>query len=154
MTGEMLIYLAPVVILIGLLLLGMATLGRGENNDDQTPPAGSLLDRQELTLFNALREAAGEKFAVYPKVSLPTLITAQPPRDGRLPSEVDFVLCERETTQALLVVELLASKKPRLAAACEQIDLPLLLVRRAKSYDPQRLAEQVAELLENRPDGE
>lgn len=148
MTGEMLIYLAPVVILIGLLLLGMATLGRGDKDDGPAPPAGSLLGRHELMLFIALREAAGEQFAVYPKVSMQTLISDEPPRAPRLPSAVDFILCDRETTQTLLVVELLDSNKPRLAAACEQIDLPLLVVRRAKSYDPARLAAQVAELLE------
>lgn len=154
MPGEVLLYAVPVLVVVCLLAVGVASLGRQELADGGDLPEGALLRPGELTLFAALQDAAGEDYLLLAKVSSRSLLKKRSPPGGRTPASVDFLLCDPETTEALLAIELLRRRTPRLGKLCQHLDLPLLTVAKAKQYDPEQLAERIGVALEPEEDEE
>ena len=119
----------------------------------------SLLTSSELSFYRALNEAVGGQWSILPRVRMADLLQVAPetPKcqawEGRVQSElVDFLLCDRETMEPKLAVELehesgdKAAREGRvrfISQALADAGLPLLRIDVQSSYDPAALRKQV-----------
>lgn len=120
---------------------------------------GPLLSRGELFFFLTLRRAVAGGYIITFKVRLADLVTCDvadwDAGFGHMIARhhLDFVLCDRETTEVLLAIELDDRSHRKLArkrrdrfvtAALKAAGIPLLRVRAAARYDSQVLDRKIA----------
>lgn len=124
-----------------------------------------LLTIPERALLHALDAAVGNRYRVAMSVRLADVIECSPKawRDGHGPlissKQLDFVLCEPETTRIIAAIELddpthdQADRRERdefLDRAMDAAGVPLIRVRTASRYDPARLRDLVASAVARR----
>lgn len=116
-----------------------------------------LVTRSELKFFRALQKAALEEFEIFAMVRIAdVLVVAEQAPKRRswlnriLAKHVDFVLCDPQSLQPRLAIELddpsheRADRRERdefVDRAFESAGLPLLRIPTAASYDPKALRE-------------
>ena len=141
-------------------LLGGANYGRPVAHIEQRGP---LLSKAELRFYRSLVDAVAGRFEVMTKVRLGDLFKvrgdpseATATRNRINQKHVDFVLCDLETMQPRVGIELddrsHRSERARDADAVkndafERGGLPLVRVRAARSYDRDTLRRQIAQAL-------
>jgi hypothetical protein len=155
-----------VAILLAALIV-VAALARAFT--PRIPPSpyrrrGSLFTRDERRFYEALRQAAGQRFLVFAQMRLIDLVEVPKGAAGSpfwyakvRHKHVDFVLCDRETTAPVLAIELDGAsheteiQRQRDAekdAVLRQAGLPLLRVATQKGgYTPKALAAAIGEVL-------
>lgn len=127
-----------------------------------------ILSRAETNAFRVLQLAKPPELLMLASVRLADVIqpTARR-RRGRsgyraqlnriIQKQLDFVLCDPQTTRPLLVIELQDAshnserRRRRDAFVTQALDAagcPILLLRAARSYNVQGLREQISEMLE------
>lgn len=126
---------------------------------------GSLFSRDERRFYDALRQAVGNRFLIFAQMRLIDLLEV--PREVKGSpfwfakvryKHVDFVLCDPDTVQPVLAIELDGAshqsevQRQRDAekdAVLRQAGLPLLRVATQKGgYPPKALAGTIKEMLE------
>jgi very-short-patch-repair endonuclease len=154
------------LLLVVLLLLLLLHLGRILLPEEEQPPyekRPSLLTQSERRFFGVLQEAAGSEWEIFAMVRLADLIRvrSEAPQfqswQNRIHAKhIDFVLCDPETLEARLAVELddvthqRADRRQRDAfveSALSVSRLPLLRVPVATDYDPRQLKRSLHEAL-------
>lgn len=126
---------------------------------------GPLLSRGELFFYLALRRAVAGGVIITFKVRLADLVTCNDADwdagFGHMIARhhLDFVLCDRETTEVLLAIELddrshrKVARKRRdhfVTGALKAAGIPLLRVRAAGRYDSRELAAMIDEAIVKR----
>ena len=149
------------------LLAGGGAAGKGGEGPWPYRRKKYLLSRAEFSFFRVLQgvasEASGGEWVVCPKVNLNDLLYLEKGTENRMAwlnkinrKHADYVLCDAQTMQPVMIVELddashqSASAQKRDAdkdRACAAAGLPLVRVRAARAYDPAALAEQLASTL-------
>lgn len=118
-----------------------------------------LVTRAELRFYRALQKAALEEFEIFAMVRIAdvlTVVDAVPKRrlwlNKILAKHVDFVLCDPQSLQPRVAIELDDASHDRpdrrerdafVDQAFESAGLPLLRIPAAASYDPKSLRELV-----------
>lgn len=101
----------------------------------------SLLGPAERSLHQALSLIVCQRGYIFPKVKLSQLFASDTPSNPLLNQEIDFLICERLTTQPILAV-LLQRRDPAVpnaaqqqaAALCTAAGLPLLQIEERPAY--------------------
>lgn len=121
-----------------------------------------MLSRGELFFYLALRRAVAGAYIIAFKVRLADLVTCDDADwdagFGHMIARhhLDFVLCDRETTEVVLAIELDDRSHRKLArkrrdrfvtGALKAAGIPLLRVRAAARYDTQVLDRDIAALI-------
>ena len=128
-------------------------------------PVGSLFTRTEQNFLNVLNQVAGSDYGVFGKVRIADVIRVrrgiQGKEFGRAFNQIkgkhfDFVICDPGTSKILVVVELDDSSHQReerrkrdefVDRATEAAGVPLLRVKAQGVYDPNVIAEMIADKL-------
>jgi hypothetical protein len=150
-----------VVILLAALLLGRVLLPDHRLPYEKRP---SLVTGAERKFFSALSEVVEERWRIFAMVRLADVIRVrsaalrpQAWRNRILAKHLDFVLCDPDTLEAVLAVELDDATHQRadrierdefLAAALQSSKLPLLRVAVAGDYNRDSLRKSIEELIE------
>lgn len=153
----------PIFLLLLLVILGSwaSRRGKGQRGLVEYDKQKLFLTESERAFFGVLCSVANPWFYVAPKVRLFDLVV---PRKGLSRSlsrtarnlivtrHCDFVLCQPDTMQPAVVIELddCSHDEPKrqikdreLEWALRSAGLPLLRVRRSNSYSPQELTEKI-----------
>jgi len=123
----------------------------------------ALVTDSELEFYQVLAETAGEEYAIFAMVRLADLIVVQGETQKRQSwqnrinaKHIDFVLCDPETLEPQLAVELddrshqradRAERDRFVNAALSAAELPLLRVKVQQEYDGDKLRESIDKLL-------
>ncbi len=117
----------------------------------------SLLSNAEKLLFDAIQSAVGDEYCILAKVAVNDVLETKSVNGSSLPNpfvgkQFTFVLCEKNTLQALCAIELndkiqsqdnsTLSDSP-FASICMKAKLPLLSILRQLKYDTQQLRAQI-----------
>jgi len=155
----------PLVFVVVILLAGLA-LGRLLLPDHRLPyeKRPSLVTNAERQFFAALSDVAEERWRIFAMVRLADVIRVrsaalrpQAWRNRILAKHLDFVLCDRDTLEAVLAVELDDATHQRadrverdefLEAALQSSKLPLLRVPVSGNYNRDSLRKSIDELIE------
>lgn len=153
--------LATVLAALALVFFAAQLWLRNESPACEKRP--SLLSPAELSFFRVLREAVGGDWAIWSLVSLGDLIQVRPHAPGhqtwqsRIQAKrIDFVLCDLETMQARLAIELAAHQisdsEPKeseevIERALAAAELPLLRVLATEQLDKDALRKSIDERL-------
>jgi very-short-patch-repair endonuclease len=153
------------VILLGILLFLLLNLGRVLIPEERPPyeKRSSLCTQSELQFFSVLQKAAGQHWEIFAMVRLADLIRvrAKSPKfqawQNRIQAKhIDFVLCDPDSLEVKLAVELddATHQRPDRQArdafveeALAASELPLLRVPVAPKYDVQELRRSVHEAM-------
>jgi hypothetical protein len=126
----------------------------------------SLVTKNELLFYTALRQAAGTRFTVAVKVRLADVITCRRGAwhmgYGRLIAQkhVDFLVCDPRSLRVVLALEVDDRSHERpdrrlrdvfLDRALEAAGVTLVRVRAAASYDPREIMRLLSMLPKQRP---
>ena len=155
---------------IGLLLLVRLLKWLGLAGE-RVPPSpyrrkASLFSRDERRFYDALRQAAGDRYLIFAQMRLIDLVEVPRGQDGSpfwyakvRHKHVDFVLCDRETAGPVLAIELDGAshgteiQRQRDAekdAVLAQAGLPLLRVETQKGgYAAKAIAALIGSALAN-----
>lgn len=155
-------------VVIGLLLLFRLARLVGLTAD-RVPPSpyrrkASLFSRDERRFYDALRQAAGDRYLIFAQMRLIDLVEVPRGENGSpfwfakvRHKHVDFVLCDRETAAPVLAIELDGAshqsdvQRQRDAekdAVLAQAGLPLLRVETQKGgYAAKALAATIREAM-------
>ena len=121
-----------------------------------------FLSPAEASFYRALVPAAGDRFTVFVKVNLADVLFVTRPNENiaarnRIDRKhVDFLFCDAQTLKPVLGIELDDSSHGRedrqkrdafVEAAFAAAGLPLLRVPVQRGYDPQELAERIADAI-------
>ena len=153
--------LVVVLVLLAALLLGRLLLPDRHLPYEKRP---SLVTDAELQFYAALADVVDQRWRIFTMVRLADVIRVRATAVQRmtwqnriLAKHVDFVLCDRESLEAILAIELDDSSHQRadraardqfLEAALQASKLPLLRVPVASDYDRGDLRKSVEALIE------
>jgi len=159
-------------LIVSLLVLGIVILksaiifleGRSLRHCAYTKK-DSLLTDAEKCFYAALKEAVGSDWIIFSQVSLLEILSISETKNTRSyitalnrirAKHVDFLLCEKETTKPLLVIELDDSshrwpsrilRDAFVDKAFASTGLPILHVKAAASYDSDALRQQFSSMI-------
>ncbi len=154
----------PILLLVGVLLLAYF-VARFAFADRSLPyeKRSSLLTQSELAFYNVLREAAGNDWAIQAMVRMADLIRVKPetPKyqswQNRIQAKhIDFLLCDPETMEAKLAVELDDKSHQRpdrmerdefVNQALADAGLPLLRIGVQGEYDADDIRNSIEQAL-------
>jgi hypothetical protein len=137
---------------IGVIALAMLSLRDG------TPPyqrRGKLLAPAEISFLRALHAATGDDWLVFSKVRLADVIQVRPQTrksqtwHSRIQGKhLDYVLCDRETLEVKLAIDLDDGAPPTerqgfVEVALTAAGLPLLRVRTQEKYETAALRRDI-----------
>ena len=137
---------------IGALALAMLSLREGPLPYQRR---GELLPPAERALFQALHTAVPDELVVFSRVPLASVLKVRPqahPSQGwqrRLSGKhLDYVLCDRETLEVKLAIQLSGPGAPTLkgqfvAQALTAAGLPLVRVQVRDKYEPAALRKEI-----------
>lgn len=144
-----------------------AILDKKKKQDFAYLKKDSLLTEAEKSFYTVLQDVVGDSYLLFSQVSLLEILSVP---DGLNRSDrysalnkiqskhIDFLLCEKETTRPLLVIELDDSSHLRsdrvardgfLNEVFANAQLPFLRVKVAPRYNPVELHSEIASLLGN-----
>jgi hypothetical protein len=167
MSSQLFQFLAQNWALVAVLLAVGAALWLARNSGNEVRPAfqrrGALVTEAELRFYRALAAAAGGSWTVFAMVRLADLVQvprdiagAQSWRNKTFGKHIDFVLCDNDSLQVCLAIELDDSSHRRtdrqardqfVNEALRTAGLPLLRVPAAESYDKIELRKTIDQLL-------
>jgi len=154
-------FVLVIVILFVALLLGRILLPDNRLPYEKRP---SLVTNAERQFFSALSDVVNDRWRIFAMVRLADVIRVrtaalrpQAWRNRILAKHIDFVLCDPDTLEAVLAVELDDATHQRadrierdefLDAALQSSKLPLLRVPVAGNYNLDTLRKSIEELIE------
>lgn len=130
----------------------------------------SVLTEAERVFFATLREAIGDRYDIFPQVSLLEILSLPDGLNRRAhysalnkiqAKHIDFLLCEKETTRPLVAIELDDSSHNRvdriardnfLNEAFASAGLPLLHIKTSSHYNPDTIQADIKSVLANEKD--
>ena len=158
-----------VAALAALALLAVvitAAITRRAGNGPAFERRRTLLEPEELAVFGALQEAAGERAVVLTRVPMAAVLDVNPKAPRRVRKrgqrqlegrQFDFLLCEPGDLRPLVAVELdrggrdRRSHSARLSpSACESAHLGLVQIEADGDHSPERLRAELRPWLERR----
>ena len=156
--------LAAALLLLMIIALIVARLSRPKAPRSPYRRKASLFTRDERRFYDALQQAAGDRFIVFAQMRLVDLMEAPRGAEGSAywyakirNKHVDFVLCDPETTSPVLAIELDGTshqseiqqqRDAEKDASLAQAGIPLVRVATQKQgYAPARLAAVIDDAL-------
>ncbi len=161
----LLFLLLPVFII--LLKIAITFFEKRKNQDVLYIKKDSVLTESERDFFIVLKKIIGDDFLILSQVSLLEILAIPKglnrnqhysAKNKIQAKHIDFLLCEKESTRPLLVIELDGSshEKPNriqrddfLKDALASAGLPFLQVQRSSRYDEMELSNRIHDLLIN-----
>lgn len=154
-------------LLVFLIKIFFASLLRGKSRfkPQSYEAIPFLLTEAEKRFHEALYEAVGQQFLIYPKVGLSDIVDVrknlsksdwQSAWNQISQKHVDFILCSPGDYRVLAVIELddsshqaksLQDRDSMIDEILKSINLPILHIKAARTYDSQQLAVSVATVL-------
>ena len=154
--------LAPILLFVVLLICVVVALMRLKSPGPPYEKRKSLLTDSELRFYGVLRKSA-EDWAICSMVRIADLIRVKPDTPKRqawlnriLAKHVDFVLCNPETMEVVLAIELDDRSHQRadrverdefVNDAFKAAGLPLLRVKVQEDYDGKELKASIAKTM-------
>ncbi len=159
--------LLALTVLVLLKIIG-TVLDKKKRKDFSYLKKDSLLTEAEKSFYAVLQNVVGDNYLLFSQVSLLEILSvpnglsnsAYRSALNKIQSKhIDFLLCEKESTRPILVIELNDSSHFRsdrvgrddfLKAAFAHAGLPFLQVARASHYDEMELNNRIRELLSDK----
>lgn len=157
-----------IYIIIGLLVLFLFRYLISLQNRVSWKKSESVLDTYELNFFNSLSQSISPQMYICPKVRIADLINVdylkgtskyQANFNKISQKHVDFVICDKQTFNTKLVIELdgASHNKPSridrdnfIDQVFETAGIPILHIPVSNSYKIDELSSQITQLIENR----
>ncbi len=151
-----------VIPFVGILWYLFIGVGRGDR-DYPYEKRDAIMSRNEQEFYRALLRAAGDEYDIFGMVRMADLIAVQSGVAKRQSwqsrincKHIDFVLCDMETQEAVLAIEVDDRSHERrdrqdrdyfVDRAFDAAELPLLRIQATRNYSPKELKPAIAEAL-------
>ncbi len=155
--------LIPILIVVVIVVVVLAAISKKRSlGADIYHRKGELFSASELRFLVALDQATSPGHRVFGKVRVADLIAIRPglnPKARQIAlnrvaqKHVDFVVCTGSALIPVCAIELNDSshasvnvkrRDEMIASICQQVGLPLIVVKAAGSYSPEVIRQQIA----------